>query len=514
MTDNVSRPAISAAGATSLVPSEADIAIADAIESVAELAVPPEATDSEPKADVEGPRAWGFDVETINREFALVLLGSRAIVVKEQRDASAVDRIRFLSLDAFQAWFANKTTEILTADGKTKAVSWARAWLAHRHRRQFEGVEFYPNPDGAPGTDGYLNLWQGFGVMPSSQGSYRIFRDHLLNNVCGGNTEIFDYVFAWFSHMVQRPRERIGTAIVLRGAMGSGKTKVGEIFGSLVPAHHFQIDDQRYVVGNFNAHMAQCLLLQAEEAVWAGDKAAEGRLKGLVTSEYQMIESKGIDPIRMRNHVRLFMTSNEDWAVPAGKDERRFLVLDVDPRCAQNHGYFAEMEAELNNGGRERLLYDLLRLDLDKVNLRQIPRTAALLEQKIRSFDQIEQWWYNRLFDGNILRNVEGWPAQVAKQAVFADYLHAANEAGISRKRSAADLGMKLAKLVPGLRDCRPRISADDGAATRQWCYVVPPLDECRTAFEALLGQALPWPAASLAGESEREKAPDDVVPL
>ena len=106
------------------------------------------------------------------------------------------------------------------------------------------------------------------------------------------------------------------------------------------------------MTGQFNAHMASCLLLQADEAIWAGDKAVEGRLKGLITAPMQQIEAKGIDPIRLDNFVRLIMTSNEDWVVPAGKDERRFAVLDVDPRCAQNHEYFAEMDEEMAAGGR------------------------------------------------------------------------------------------------------------------------------------------------------------------
>src|SRR5262249_54036900 len=161
-------------------------------------------------------------------------------------------------------------------------------------------------------------------------------------------------------HMVQRPRERVGTALVMRGRMGTGKTKVGEVIGRLFPRHYFLVDDPRYVTGHFNAHMASCLLLQADEACWAGDRAAERRLKGLITSPIQQIEHKNIDPIRLKNYVRLIMTSNEDWVVPAGKDERRFAVLDVDPRCAQNHEYFREMDAELANGGLEALLADLL----------------------------------------------------------------------------------------------------------------------------------------------------------
>src|SRR6185295_6736742 len=159
-------------------------------------------------------------------------------------------------------------------------------------------------------------------------------------------------------------------------------------------------DDPQRITGRFNSHMAACLLLQADEALWAGDKTAEGRLKGLVTSEYQLIEVKGVDQVLSPNFVRLMMTSNETWVVPAGPDERRFVVLDMDPRCAQNHEYFAEMTYELDHGGRARLLHDLLHFDLSTVRLRQIPRTAALLEQKLSSLDPVEDWWKNRLDEG------------------------------------------------------------------------------------------------------------------
>ena len=34
-------------------------------------------------------------------------------------------------------------------------------------RREYDGVEFFPNPDGAAGTPGYYNYWKGFEVQPS-----------------------------------------------------------------------------------------------------------------------------------------------------------------------------------------------------------------------------------------------------------------------------------------------------------------------------------------------------------
>jgi hypothetical protein len=309
------------------------------------------------------------------------------------------------------------------------------------------------------------------------------------------------------AHIVQRPRERLGTAIVLRGRRGTGKSKVGEVLGSLFSSHYFQVDESRYITGQFNAHMASCLLLQADEAVWAGDKAAEGRLKGLITGETQMIESKGVDPIRLRNFLRVIMTSNEGWVVPAGMDERRFCVLDVGPGCAQNHQYFREMDEELNAGGRQRLLHDLLHFDLSQVDLWHAPQTRALLEQKLRSFDTIDDFWFNRLHEG------DNWPNRIICADLHADYLKSATQIGVGRKRGPAEFGARLTKLVPGLRKIRPAIETEPGVTRRVWCYEMPSLDDCRAAFDELLGQPVDWPALS-PGEGERAQhgRPDDDV--
>jgi hypothetical protein len=338
--------------------------IADLVENDCSI-VPGAGTTGIPASNHE------YDVETINKEFAVVLTGSRGMILKISPTGPTHDRVRIMRPDAIRLWFQNCFTEIIGANGKPRRVTWATAWLADKRRRKYAGIEFFPNPDNVAGTPGYFNLWRGFDVKPSPTDSYAIFKDHLLTNVCGEDAGLFEYLFAWFAHIVQRPRERIGIAIVLRGKKGAGKTKIGEVIGSLFPAHYLLIDDPRYIIGQFNVHMANCLLLQADEAIWAGDKHAEGRLKGLITSETQMIEAKGLDSFQLKNYVRVLMTSEEDWVVPAGKDERRFLVLDVAPNVAQNHEYFAAMNKELTNGGKERLLHDLLNFDLGRVNLRQ-----------------------------------------------------------------------------------------------------------------------------------------------
>lgn len=435
-----------------------------------------------------------YDIDRMNAEFALVIIGKNEVVLWDRGDAGDDEEIRFITLSAFRALSANAWTSVKGGGGKSKKMTFADRWLGDRQRRTFAGIEFVPSRDGRGGRNGYLNLWRGFAVAPSGDGSCAIFKDHLLTNVCGGDKIAFRWLFAWLAQIVQQPRQKPGTAVVLRGGMGVGKTIVGEIFGSLIPRHYVLADDPRYLVGNFNMHMATCLFLQADETIWAGDKHAEGRLKGLITSTQQMIEGKGVDPVKLDNHLRLLMTSNSDWVVPAGKDERRFAIFHVAPHCAQNHAYFAEMLAEIEEGGRERLLHELLTFDLSAVNLRDIPKTGALLEQKIHSLDPVEAWLLERLQDGEPTRGHGLWPGFVSKDAIVDDYIKASERIGINRRSTETQLTMKLLKLLPGLRRARRSVSSENGASTqRVRGYDLPSLAEARREFETAMQQDMEW---------------------
>jgi hypothetical protein len=439
------------------------------------------------------PDDGGYDVDLINAEFSLVCLGRQVLILWEKQDAPLKDQQRFMTSEAFKLLYSNRFTEVLGSDRKPRSMTWPERWLKDYNRAQFDGIEFHPDPKNEGGTPGYKNLWCGFSVQPKNGGSYAIFRDHLLNNVCNGDEAVFRWLFAWFAQIVQKPREKPGTAIILRGAMGSGKTKVGQVFGSLISRHYSLVDDPRYITGQFNAHMISCLLLQADEAVWAGDKAAEGKLRGLVTSTTHMIEQKGVDPEPVENYIRLMMTSNEDWVIPAGKDERRFAVLDVNPRCAQHHEYFAEMDAELDSGGREALLHDLLAFDLSKVKLRVIPKTAALLEQKKLSLGAIDNWFLGRLENGAPTKNHDRWPEVIEVASLYNDYINESEKVGHRRRADQTAFGMRLNKIIPDLRKERHVIATDGGAQKRCYVYVLPTLERCREAFAETFGQDLGW---------------------
>jgi hypothetical protein len=300
---------------------------------------PPPPDGGEPSGDGHDDDGLDGIIKSLNEQFALILMGSHAVIMRFARDAPIEDRVRIISVEAFKVYHLNRGSVVSKRrrleDGSWSTqkvyLQWAPLWLANKNRRSYDGVEFYPDPANIQGTPRYFNTWRGLSCIPSTLPAidrklkYKTFYDHLLTNMCSGNEELFNWVFAWFAHMLQRPRERVGTAIVLRGKMGSGKTKIGEVIGSLFPSHYFLVDDPRYLTGNFNAHMASCLLLQVDEGFWAGDKAAEGRLKGLITAPFQMIEAKGIDPIRLKNYVRCCLAAMRIGSFQQGKTSVGFV---------------------------------------------------------------------------------------------------------------------------------------------------------------------------------------------
>jgi hypothetical protein len=303
---------------------------------------------------------------------------------------------------------------------------------------------------------------------------------------------------AWWAQMFQQPERKMGTSLILRGEPGVGKTKVGEVFGSLLhPAHWIVASQPRYITGRFNSHQAQCLLLQLEEGFWAGDKEAESALKHMITSEHQAIEYKGYEPLQVTSYLRLFITGNADWQVPAALKERRHAVLDVSPNRQRDNEYFAAIDEQMDNGGREALLYYLLNLDLSRVDLRQIPKTKALLDQKIHSMKPEELWLYNILSSGRLPGGGSFSASDQCKtEELFEHYLaHTGKLGHKGRKSTETEIGAFLKKMLGSTftkrRDRRRGIHN----------YEFQPLKTCRRQFARQLDQEIEWDESEEWGE-------------
>ena len=141
-----------------------------------------------------------------------------------------------------------------------------------------------------------------------------------------------------------------------------------------------------------------------DEAVWGGDKKAEGKLKQLITEPTILFEPKGIDSLTMGNYINVIIASNEDWVVPATGDERRFCVLKPSAAFQQDTEYFGRIGKEGETAGRAAMMYDLLNHDISGVNLRKAPLTEGLSDQVQASLTPPEEFWYAILDRGHMIK--------------------------------------------------------------------------------------------------------------
>jgi hypothetical protein len=312
-------------------------------------------------------------------------------VLREGDDGFQIESVR-----QFHDWYANKVVWTRSPNGADVAIPYSKIWMASPQRREYQRIVLDPREE----TEDAYNLWRGFAFAPGGKGSCELFLDHVFDNVCRGDKALYRWFVGWMAHAVQRPWEKPGTAVVLKGAPGVGKTTVGEHLGALMPHHYVTVSTPRGLMGQFNAHLATALLVQVEEGFWAGDKSAESDLRHKITGATFNLERKGQDVIELPSFHRYIITSNERWTVPAQHEERRYAIFDVGADRQKDEAYFGAIAAEMRAGGYRALMRHLMDFDLDRVNVRSIPNTKALGVEKVTSLRGVHAWWHDVLAAG------------------------------------------------------------------------------------------------------------------
>jgi hypothetical protein len=355
------------------------------------------------------------EVLKINKNYAVVRAAPKTLILYDNQPGNTDDRPFILyDINGTRQFFRNQKIPNPQAeiDGRFKAfINPFEYWLDWPGRRTFTKIVFEPSGKVKPSE---YNTWQGFIPSEGAQNCDLILK-HIFEIAVNGIKDHFDWLMDWFADIIQNPSaEPRGTAIVLKGGRGSGKSIIGEYVGKIFGPHYQLIDTPDHIFGKFNYHLTQKLFVQVEEAVWGGDKTREGKLKSLITSKVMPVEIKFGDIFSTKNYLRLMITSNENWVVPAGPDERRFFVLKTSDKYQKRNDekykshnekcrkYFDALVTEMQNGGVEAL-YLYLKGRKIKCDLRYAPHTEGLAEQKMLGMDIVYRWLYARIAEDRTL---------------------------------------------------------------------------------------------------------------
>ncbi|MFZ2082332.1 MAG: primase-helicase family protein, partial [Xanthobacteraceae bacterium] len=380
----------------------------EALKAEAPVAV----TDLNPEEQRKRRLIRWMKLKEINHRYAVIkLYGGKCVVVTAGRSPVNPNKKIFIfqSREAFEQWKANEFIPSLEKKNKNDAVGpW---WWRHPKRRQYDGAVFRPlAPSIVRTSDGQLllNTYLGWGVEPK-QGDWSLIRQHIKAVLANGDPKTDDYIIRWTAWGFQYPDILPLVALVLIGLKGRGKGTFARVLEIIYGDHSLQISSQRHIVGNFNAHLENLILMISDEAYWAGHKADAGTLQRMITEPTLAIEAKGYDVRNVRNYIHLLMLAEPGWSVPAGQDERRYAVYEVSKE-ARDEAYFKTLYREIAGGGPAAMLYDLQRMDLGDWHPRQVYKTNAFRRQQDMSLGHLEEWLLTLLEDGCLPSSPTGKP--------------------------------------------------------------------------------------------------------
>ncbi len=383
-------------------------------------------------------------IDEMNEKHVLVMINGQARVFTWQQDptdAANPNALRptFSPPSQMSQYYANRFVRIEyeTANGtQIREEPLFKVWMRSSSRPT--AVDTILDPDAGRFSGEALNLWRGFDVNPQ-EGEWALIREHIVDVICAGNSEHAEYLLNWVAWKLQNPTKMPEVAVCLIGRKGGGKGTFVSLLMKIFGHHSLQISERAQLVGKFNAHFLNCLLLNADEALWPGKEQDDGPLKRIITEPTLAVEQKGIDVYRAPNLLALVLTGNSEWMVPASEDERRYFVVRVSDSHLQDHAYFKALREEINKGGAEAFLHAMLNRPLGQWHPREgVPETEALQSQKMESADPRVLWLGGILNEGRLPESVRD-ESGLARNIVHKLYPNLARSQLLFKQARASD---------------------------------------------------------------------------
>lgn len=175
-----------------------------------------------------------------------------------------------------------------------------------------------------------LNIWTGFAAVPKLGDGHLPLMEHLNRHVDADGREWF---LDWLAHLVQKPDVKPGTAVILRGTQGSGKTVISEVIATMIGDRHAYTGAFHSSVGkDFNGQASSKIFMGLDEIEMSisNRKTIESAIKVATTDRYIHVNEKyGLARTEVSYHRYLF-TTNAKLAIPVYVEDRRLTVLDVE----------------------------------------------------------------------------------------------------------------------------------------------------------------------------------------
>lgn len=373
-------------------------------------------------------------LDTMDDYFAFVNTGGKPAIAYWA--PGAIDKksrvVEFWSVPNFKQMLSNKTVDLKVqgtdGNGKPKTMitrrKIAELWLDSKKRRTYDGVDLVrEQPSDHPES---FNIWRGYGFEPRA-GDWSLMRAHIKDVIANAKPERAGYITNWIAWGLQHPELPSEVALILKSkAHGTGKGALLRAVRRLYGSHGLQVARTDLLTGRFTGHLATACFVFVDEMTLA-NKQESMKLNSLLTEDVHIIEPKGITAFPVKNHLKVAAASNQDHVVLVSGSDRRFQIFEVSDKRARDSHYFDRLQKQMDAGGYEAMLHDLLELDLGEWHPRQMIADDKQTEQVASAAE--DKWLAGYLESGFLDHQVLGRGGNVVEASAFYEHARRTNRA-------------------------------------------------------------------------------------
>ena len=394
------------------------------------------------------------ELEKMNQKHAILShSGKINVMCMETSRHSEYKQFTHTTIDDFKKRYRNERYFVRQFNKKGEPILSERdigtIWELWEHRRQYDGIDFWPYDDRSSRYDDdeiIWDYWDDWNTATKENGwigekvkrglskfmdigvlnglstntqfddalkGCNLYLEHISENILGNyvgsnHNRFFEYFISWMSRtLTHHGRDRIKIVPVLKGKQGCGKgicvSRYGELFGK----HFLHVQDSRTLTHNFNMQLMDSLLVYVNEAIFAGNRQTMNKMKDMITEDELQLEEKYMPSFTGISHLRFIYSSNENWVVPIEWDNRRYWMLECGDKYVGNsesYDYFNNLMKQWRVIGRESLFKYLTSEKIMDMSSEihfefDMPATAAASEQLIQT-DEVYGWIHSILTRG------------------------------------------------------------------------------------------------------------------
>lgn len=200
--------------------------------------------------------------------------------------------------------------------------------------------------------------------------------------------------------MVQKPWEKLQTALIFVGPQGCGKTSVVQPYFDMFGSNAVLLESLDYLVGHFNA-LSQGRVLIFLEEIKTKKTSDLGKFKNAITGKKRTIEQKYKDAGSSTDYSHYIACTDNPNNLAFQERNRRYALIDCgalvfddeESKVRYFYDYYGAMQAD--EGYVSCALYHyLLARNLQGFNVVQEPPRSAMCEMmQVADENSISAWW-------------------------------------------------------------------------------------------------------------------------